>query len=84
MYLKKLACLILALILVCTAVLPCTAAANGAVKPSTWAATDGLGRTLSQYDSVGGEKQDRFRTGLQPAVDHIHGQITDIQNAAMD
>ncbi len=60
MYLKKLACLILALILVCTAVLPCTAAATGAVKPSTWAATDGLGRTLSQYDSVGGEKQDRF------------------------
>lgn len=32
----------------------------GAVSPTTWAAVDGLGRTLSLNDSVGDKKEDKF------------------------
>ncbi len=30
------------------------------IKPSTWSATDGLGRNLSLYDTVGAKREDRF------------------------
>ncbi len=36
------------------------AAQEGTISPSTWAATDGLGRTLSSYEEAGAEKTDRF------------------------
>lgn len=32
----------------------------GEVLPSTWAAVDGLGRTLSSYDDVGATRQDKY------------------------
>ncbi len=33
---------------------------SGKVLPSTWAAVDGLGRTLSSYEDVGGKRQDKY------------------------
>lgn len=36
------------------------ASATSEVKPSTWSATDGLGRNLSLYKTVGAKRSDRF------------------------
>lgn len=53
---KKLLCVLLCIVLTIACVLPAAAT----VSPSTWAATDGLGRTLSSHAEVGDEKQDKF------------------------
>ncbi len=52
----------------------------GEVNPSTWAAVDGLGRTLSMGDEVGGKRQDKYVamfywTWHYPWIDH-HEPIT--------
>ena len=33
---------------------------QGAVKPDTWVAVDGLGRTVSTYEDVGGKREDKI------------------------
>lgn len=38
----------------------CCVPAFASVQPSTWAATDGLGRTLSDYSQVGEYREDRY------------------------
>lgn len=58
--LKKILAGILCLCILFGTITPCLAAESGKVLPSTWAATDGLGRTLSLNETVGNEKQDRF------------------------
>lgn len=54
---KKFLCIALTIVLLCSLAAPVFASA---VLPSTWAATDGLGRTLSTHEQVGSKKQDKF------------------------
>ncbi len=53
---KKLLCAVLSFILLISCCLP----AFASVLPSTWAATDGLGRTLSDNTQVGDVREDRY------------------------
>lgn len=53
---KKAISLFICLLLLLTFAVPSFAA----VKPTTWAATDALGRTLSDRSTVGGEREEKF------------------------
>ncbi len=53
---KKLLCAVLSFILLVSCCVP----AFASVLPSTWAATDGLGRTLSDTTQVGSVREDRY------------------------
>lgn len=57
---KFISLLISLLTLLCGTVLSVSAEDTDKVKPSTWAATDGLGRTLSSYGQTGAQKKDKF------------------------
>lgn len=57
---KKAIALILAVFLMSFSSLTVSAEAVGEIKPTTWAATDGLGRTLSSYEDTGSRRDDRF------------------------
>lgn len=56
--LKKSLSLILSLVFIFGAFSVCASAAE--IQPSTWAAVDGLGRTLSQNESTKGKNQEKF------------------------
>lgn len=53
---KKAISLFVCLVLLCGCAVPCFAA----VKPTTWAATDALGRTLSDHSQVGDKREEKF------------------------
>ncbi len=54
---KKITAIITAIIIMIS-IFPLSAGAS--VKPSTWTAVDGLGRTLSDYTEAGAKREDRF------------------------
>lgn len=57
---KKIISLLLASLFILSCFAFTAAADTGEVKPDTWAATDGLGRTLSSYEQTGEKREDKF------------------------
>ncbi len=57
---KSIAVLMSILILSGIFITPVGAAESGKVSPTTWAAVDGLGRTLSSNEDTGNKKEDKF------------------------
>lgn len=57
---RKITSLFITILLVMSIFTASVSAAEAKIKPSTWAATDGLGRTLSAYTDTGAKKEDKF------------------------
>jgi len=54
----------------------------GEVKPDTWTAVDGLGRTLPTYEEVGGKKQEKFVGMFYWTWHYHHAQNRPARNAS--
>lgn len=57
---KKIISLLLAALFILSSFTFTSVADTRTIKPDTWAATDGLGRTLSSYEETGGKREDKF------------------------